>query len=213
GRLHLRRHRNRETRPWSGSFFDGDVEVVEMAAGDISGVVHAATVIGPPPLRILGEGPDASLPDQILHPERFGVGLEPVGDRPPVLERGPGSGLADGIAERHITGATERMLGSGAWAWRVATPPGARERGSGVGHDVQHPGPDLSATGGFFLPRVVPTCHSVGCGCVSACGATRARRLAAVCFGCAVFCLPGVSVDGVASGASGTNLEMQVRPC
>src|SRR5699024_3106710 len=45
------------------------------------------------------------------------------------------------------------------------------------------------------------------------CGATRARRLAAVCFCCAVFCQPGVSVDGVASGAAGTNLEMQVRPC
>src|SRR5690625_543666 len=117
-----------------------------MAAGDISGVVHAATVIGPPPLRILGEGPDASLPGPILRPERCDVGLQPDGDRPPVLERGPGSGVADGIAERHITGATEQMLGSGAGACRVATPPGARERGSGVSHDMQHPGRDLPTT-------------------------------------------------------------------
>src|SRR5699024_2282947 len=120
----------------SGSFFDGDVEVIEMAPGDISGVVHAATVIGPPPFGVLGEGPAASLPDQILHPENVGVGLEPVRDRPPSLKRGPSSGLADDIAERHITGATERMFRSGAGAWRVATPAGARERGSGVGHDV-----------------------------------------------------------------------------
>src|SRR5690625_6347734 len=108
-----------------------------MAPGGIGGIVHAATVIGPPHLRSLGVGPDASLPDQILHPENVGVGLEPVRDRPPILKRGSSSGLADDIAERHITGATERMFRCGAGAWRVATPAGARERGSGVGHDVE----------------------------------------------------------------------------
>src|SRR5690625_7220059 len=85
--------------------------MVEMAPGDISGVMHAATVIGPPPFGVLGEGPDASLPNQILHPERFGVGLEPVRDRPPILKRGPSSGVADGVAECHIAGSSERKIG------------------------------------------------------------------------------------------------------
>lgn len=104
------------------------------------------------------------------------------------------------------------MLGSGAGAWRVATPAGAWERGLSLGHDVQHPGRDLPATGGIIHHGVRFTGHPAGCGCVSACGATGARGLAAACFGCAVFYQPGVSVDGVVAGAAGTNLKMQVRP-
>src|SRR5699024_3305578 len=42
--------------------------------------------------------------------------------------------------------------------------------------------------------------------------ATRARDRTTLGFGCAVLGKPGVSVDGVAAGAAGTNLEMQVSP-
>src|SRR5690625_2837002 len=179
-----------------------------MAPGGIGGIVHAATVIGPPPLRILGVGPDASLPDQILQPENVRVGLEPGRDRPPILKRGPSSGLADGIARCHITGATERVVRCGAGAWRVATPASARDRGWGVGRDVEHPGRDLPTTGGIVHLGIRFTGHASGCGSVSAGGATRARGLAALGFGGPVLGKPGVSVDGVAAGAAGTNLEM-----
>ena len=46
-----------------------------MAAGDVAGVVHPAAVVGAPAFGVAGYGPDAAVPDQVLHAQSFGVVL------------------------------------------------------------------------------------------------------------------------------------------
>src|SRR4051794_26842637 len=89
------------------------VGMIEMTARNRGGVVHASTVVMAPAFGGAGDRPDAALPDQVLDAELLGVSLEPVDDRPPLLQRWAGGAGADAVAEHAVAGTAERVLGIG----------------------------------------------------------------------------------------------------
>src|SRR5699024_3311394 len=92
----------------------GYVEVAVVASGDIGGVVHAAAVVGPPAFIGAGQGPDLSLPDEVLDAQGLGVVLHPVRHRPPGFQLLGCGSPAERVAEGDVTSSPERVLAAGA---------------------------------------------------------------------------------------------------
>src|SRR5699024_7304203 len=80
------------------------MQVVVMPTGDIAGVVHAAAAVVAPSLVVTSEGPDSSLPDQVLDAEDFGVVLHPVRDLPPGFELRRGGAFVKGQRDLPVGG-------------------------------------------------------------------------------------------------------------
>src|SRR5699024_4526477 len=141
---------------------DRDMQVVVMPTGDIAGVVHAAAAVVAPSRVVTSEGPDSSLPDQVLDAEDFGVVLHPVRDLPPGFELRRGGALPNSVAAGQIAGPPQRVFGDGAGSRRVADPGGVGERGGGLGVKVQEAGGDPSVAGGVVYEAARVTVDRVG---------------------------------------------------
>lgn len=89
------------------AFFDGDVDVIVVAAGDIGWVVRAAAVVGAPAFVVADKGPDLVLSDDVFNAEDFDIGFEPVGQHLPDFPLLVCGILADEVVEGDAAGSSE----------------------------------------------------------------------------------------------------------
>src|SRR5206468_802590 len=102
----------------TASLTEARVDVVVVPSGGAAHVVDACAGVSPTPVACVvvdARVPVAALPDQVLDLQRTGVGAQPVGDLPTVVQLGarrerpgPGhhevAGLAPGVIARRVPG-------------------------------------------------------------------------------------------------------------